>query len=333
MRDLIWDGEGVVATTSRAVLTPPSLLYAAVTGARNALYDAGVLRTHASALPVISVGNLTVGGTGKTPLAAWIANEVALRGTTPAIVLRGYGGDEPAVHAVLSPQARVIVDADRVRGVAAARAAGATVAILDDAFQHRRIARDLDLVLISADRPWPVRALPAGPLRESMHGVHRADLVIVTRKSVSPGAADVAAARALKAGARDVVHVNLVHDALQSAHGGEGKPLAALAGARVLSISGIGDPVALRAGLVATGARVEEAVYADHHAYTAGDVTRLTQRAGKVDVVVCTLKDAVKLRGLWPRSGPVLWYVSQRVEPAGGSERLFGALDRVCTKV
>src|SRR5690242_15793153 len=98
------------------------------------LYDTGVFASHDPAIPAVSVGNVTVGGTGKTPVAAWIATELVERGARPAIVLRGYGDDEPLVHARLNPNVPVIVAADRVAGIAQARDTGATIAVLDDAF-------------------------------------------------------------------------------------------------------------------------------------------------------------------------------------------------------
>src|SRR5471032_2745808 len=164
----VWESSAIGARVVRAALIPFSWVYAATVAARNAAYDRGWLRSHRLALPAISVGNLSVGGTGKTPVSAFIAARLAELGARPAIVMRGYGGDEPLVHARLNPGIPVVVTADRVRGTADARANGRTVVVLDDAFQHRRAKRDADLVLLSADRAGPVRALPAGPWREPL---------------------------------------------------------------------------------------------------------------------------------------------------------------------
>src|SRR3954466_9930436 len=155
MHDLIervWFGDDLIARAGRFALGPPELLYRASIGVREVLYDSGVFTAQQPALPAVSIGNVTVGGTGKTPIAAWIAQELIDRGARPGIVLRGYGDDEPLVHARLNPSVPVIVAADRVSGIANARAAGATVAVLDDAFQHRQVSRDVDFVLVSADR-------------------------------------------------------------------------------------------------------------------------------------------------------------------------------------
>jgi hypothetical protein len=125
----IWAADGPAAWA----LAPLSWVFRAVTGVRNALYDVGVLRSHSLGLPAVSVGNLSVGGTGKTPVSAWVAAELMRLGGRPAIVMRGYGADEPLVHRRLNPDVPVYVNADRVAGAREAAAGGATVVVLDDA--------------------------------------------------------------------------------------------------------------------------------------------------------------------------------------------------------
>ena len=120
-----WFGDGPVSRVAGVALAPLGWSFAAVVAARNALYDRGLFAADDAHLPALSVGNLSVGGTGKTPVAAWAAARLAERGAHPAVVMRGYGNDEPLVHARLNPGVPVIADADRVRGMAAARAAGA----------------------------------------------------------------------------------------------------------------------------------------------------------------------------------------------------------------
>src|SRR5690349_18685175 len=148
----VWFGTDAWARGGRLALAPLEAVYGAAVTLRGKLYDAGILRTRETAIPAVGVGNLSVGGTGKTPFAAWIARALANRGARPAIVLRGYGEDEPLVHRVLNPTIPVIVAADRVRGTVQARSTGADIAVLDDAFQHRRARRRADIVLVSADR-------------------------------------------------------------------------------------------------------------------------------------------------------------------------------------
>ena len=176
-------------------LTPLSWLFGAATGLRNLCYDLGVLRAIPLGLPTVSVGNLSVGGTGKTPVSAWVAAELIRLGARPAILLRGYGADEQLVHERLNPSVPVIADADRVAGAARARAVGATVLVLDDAFQHRRAARDVDLVLVATEQSGAHRLLPAGPLREGRASLRRASVLVLTRKSASLAEAEAAAAR------------------------------------------------------------------------------------------------------------------------------------------
>src|SRR5687768_3793081 len=325
----IWRGEDAGAVIGRAALAPAEALYAGIVALRGAMYGTGLLRSHELALPSVSVGNLSVGGTGKTPVAAWIAAELISRGARPAIVLRGYGDDEPLVHATLNPSVPVIVSPDRVRGVERASVVGADVAVLDDAFQHRRARRSADIVLISADG-WPkrVRLLPAGPWREPLRALGRASLVIVTRKAASAEDAAVVVAAVARAAPRlSVATMHLRADALRGAgHPGE-RALASLAGLDVQAIAAIGDPHAFVQQLEAAGARVRPAIFADHHAYTVADAERIALEGARADLSVCTLKDAVKLAHLWPRAAAPLWYVSQRVSVERGAVAIASLLD------
>ena len=313
------------------LLAPMAWLYSGGVAVRNALFDRGLLTSHPLGLPTISVGNLTVGGTGKTPMSAWVAQAMLQRGIRPAILLRGYGDDEPAVHRRLTPGAVVIADPDRIRGAAAARAAGAQVIILDDGFQHRRAARDLDVVLVAAEQGVPSRLLPAGPLREPRRAMARASLIIVTRKSASLAqATEVAEAWSRVSRRAPVVLVSLVLDAVcpVATSASAPFPLHALTGQRVLAIAGIGDPAAFARQIEAVGARVDLAAFPDHAPFSAADLTALSIRAREADRVVCTLKDAVKLGARWPRNAPPLWYLSQRVVIERGGEVLEALLDR-----
>lgn len=342
----LWFSSDAAARAARAALAPLELLYGGVVALRGALYDAGLFPSRVPLLPAVSVGNLTVGGTGKTPISAWLARELAARGARPAIVLRGYGADEPLVHRRLNPGMVVIESPDRLAGIARAAMAGAELAVLDDAFQHRRAGRVADVVLLSADR-WTSRRhlLPAGPWREPLAALRRASLVIVTRKAAALRDAEhvLECVRGLVPGLDGAV-VSLdfgeLHPAVDPEAGAEQRrPVAitALAGQPVLAISAIGDAGAFERQLASLGALVESRSFADHYHFTAADAVLLAgaaaatgARAGMASdgrpVAICTLKDAVKLAPLWPREGPRLWYVSQQPRVDSGRTEIDALL-------
>jgi tetraacyldisaccharide 4'-kinase len=301
-----------------------------VVSVRNRAFDAGLLTQTTPAVPALSIGNVSVGGTGKTPVASWFADQFRLRGGTPAIVLRGYGADEPEVHRRLQPAVRVEVAADRLAGITRAAAAGCDVAVLDDAFQHRHARRHADVVLVSADAPWATRCLPCGPLREPTGALRRATLVLITRKAANDGMVAGVWDQLIRVGSRAIAVATLeMGELIAVTGGGQMAPPRALQGRRVLAVSGIANPPAFEAQLRAIGARCEGARYPDHHTFGAVDVAELLRRAEAQDYVVCTLKDAVKLGPLWPRSGPRLWYVSQRVSITQGADVVHATVDAV----
>jgi tetraacyldisaccharide 4'-kinase len=334
----VWFGGDAVASVLRTALIPAERLFGGVVGARDILYDAGWLPAAETPIPAVSIGNLTVGGTGKTPMAAWFARELVLRGARPAIVLRGYGDDEPLVHRVLNPDVPVIVAPDRADGVARAAKEGADIAVLDDAFQHRRVQRIADVVLVSADR-WTgdVRLLPAGPWREPLDALRRATLIVVTRKAASDAMVDQLHER-LAREVRNVPRVS-VRFALgmlvrvsRDGEPRETRSLESLRGASTHAVLSIADPAAFQSQLAELGATVRPHVFPDHHAFTTEEISRIASGISANDTVVCTLKDAVKLAPVWPRLAPTLWYVSQQVmveRGVGGLERLVEDIVRV----
>jgi tetraacyldisaccharide 4'-kinase len=294
----VWSGDSAADKAIRTVLSPLELLYRAGVALRGSFYDTGLARVQASPIPTISIGNLTVGGTGKTPVAAWVASRLKSLGESPAIVLRGYGGDEPLVHSRINPGIPVIVSADRVAGIAEAKSRGATVAVLDDAFQHRRAARDVDLVLISAD-DWQEEqhVLPAGPYRETMSALSRASAVVITRKSADDSSVqNVERAVKLRFPRLPIVVASLHPAEIVLARStDERKPVGQLSGMRVCAIAAVGNPGAFFEQLERVGAQVTRQAYPDHHPFSNVDVARLAAASRSVDYVVCTLKDAVKL--------------------------------------
>jgi tetraacyldisaccharide 4'-kinase len=331
MIEAVWTGRGKRARAARMILAPAEALYRAVVVTRGKLYDWRIFRATDFSVPVLSVGNLSVGGTGKTPVAAWFARRFQESGLGPAIVLRGYGGDEVIVHERLNGGIPVIAAVDRVRGIRDAIAQGVDVVVLDDAFQHRRARRDADVLLVSADA-WTgkPRLLPAGPWREPLRAARRASLVIITRKTADRSAVeDVKRALANAAPQVPVAVLYLGPGDLKSTATGQTLPLHALNGADLTAIAAIAHPASFFKQLTELGAIVRPFSFPDHHAFTLAEARNLAAEAGNSDFVVCTLKDAVKLESLWPAEAGSLWYVSQRLRIEDGQDNIDRLLDKL----
>jgi len=302
----LWWSHHFLARVARVLLLPPALLHRSVMIVRATAYERGWLPTRKLPLPAVAIGNLAVGGAGKTPLAAWVAGFYAHRGLRPGILLRGYGADEHRVHERLVPGAIVVPDPDRAAGAERARAAGAQVLVLDDAYQRLDVARDLNLALLNTENaravPW---ALPAGPWREGWGALRRADLIVVTRRRAP---AYEARRLAQQLAARwPETPVAALHLALQGFEGMRTRrqvKAADLAGKRVVVAAGIADPTSFAVQVRASGAIVQLVAYQDHHPYPPADVAQLVQAARGADYVVVTEKDAVKLRDRWPADVP-----------------------------
>lgn len=313
---------------AQALLAPPALLLGWASRLRAALYDRRLLGAFEAGVPVVSLGNLTAGGTGKTPAAVLVVESLRARGHTPALLSRGYGAREGAPNdealelARLLPGVDHVQDPDRVAGARRLVDRGATVIVLDDGFQHRRLARDVDLVLVDATRPLglpapdaggePVEAfLPRGLLREPPAALARAHGVLLTRTDQ----VDAAVLEALEvrvagwAPGVPVLHTRHAPARLLTPEGP--RPLEDLAGREVRLLSGIGNPGAFEATVRGLGARIREhRAYPDHHAFRAED---LPEREGLQ--ILCTLKDASKLEALGLRP----WVLEVRLEVVRGA--------------
>ena len=303
---------------ARLLLAPPSVLYRGAVGLRNSLFDSGAFHAERLPVPVVSVGNITAGGTGKTPLVAAIAKALAARGRKIAILTRGYGGsgrflvlrdgsnagpeeagDEPILLARQVAGVPIVVGADRRRTGRIAVELGAEALLLDDGFQHRWLWRDLDIVVIDACDPFGhYRLLPSGRLREPLTALGRADVFVVTRshphdplqtlceviRQYNPNAA------LFRAFHRPVSFVPLA--------GGEEVPLEALRGEACGAFCGIGNPEAFRSDLQLLGVRmVLFEPFRDHHAYNANELVRLSRLAREAGAghLITTEKDAVRI--------------------------------------
>jgi tetraacyldisaccharide 4'-kinase len=295
------------------------------------------------ARPVISVGNLTVGGTGKTPAVAWIARWLRDRDIRVTLLSRGYGADdnrqndEALLLEELLPDVPHLQGPDRVEtGKTAIDELESQLLLLDDGFQHRRMARDLDLVLIDATCPWGHgHLLPRGLLREPVGGLRRAHAVLLTRCD-QVDAARLADLRAfLQRKFPDLPVVLTRHHAVGLAREGEDDllPLDGLRGRDVAAFSGIGRPEAFRKTLEQIGARViEQRVFPDHFAYDRNSVRDLRHWASSLPegtVMACTRKDLVKLR-MPDLGGRPLYAPHVELEILEGQDTLEALLERQC---
>jgi tetraacyldisaccharide 4'-kinase len=274
-------------------------LYGSATALRRRLYARGVLRARRAATPVVVVGNITAGGTGKTPLTIALVERLRAEGWTPGVASRGYGradiseplwvspgtdtmegGDEPVLIA-LRTQAKVRVDRDRVAAARALHEAGCDVVVCDDGLQHYRLARDVEIEVIDGRRRYGNgRLLPAGPLREPPERAVDCDFRVVNLGT--EGQAE---------GRFGEWPMHLLPGDAQPLVGGRARPLAAFAGQRVHAVAGIGNPERFFAMLRAHGIAVVPHAFPDHHRYAAADFD-----FGSRLPVLMTEKDAVKCR-------------------------------------
>ncbi|HQG32297.1 MAG TPA: tetraacyldisaccharide 4'-kinase [Deltaproteobacteria bacterium] len=275
-----------------------SNLYRLITGMRNCLYDAGMLPVRRADVPVVSIGNIEVGGTGKTPFTIALARELSARGYRPVIVTRGYKGrlkgivhvrpdhdfrdvGDEALFMARTSGVPVVKSPDRFRGAMYARSGlKADLVLLDDGFQHRRCHRDLDIVLVSGDVSREA-LLPSGRLRESADSLRRADIIVYTKGSGGGG-----------------VTAELIPSSLLDGPGGT-RDLSLLRGKRVLAVSGIARPDHFIRSLHELGARTEALTFRDHYAYTSRDIEKIKARAKDCDLIVTTEKDMVRMKPAW----------------------------------
>lgn len=324
----LWTDRSAAARLARLALLPASLVFRSLAAARSGAYRAGLLPAAALLLPTVAVGNLTVGGAGKTPIAAWIAGWYARHGVRPGILLRGYGGDEGAVHRELTPDAVVVENPDRQAGAQSAARQGAGVLVLDDAYQRLDVTPDLNIAVVSAESgravPW---TLPAGPWREGWRALGRADLVIVTRKRASARAAASMAARAGQTASHATVcRAWLRLSGFRALESRRPWPQDALRGATIVLAAGVADPTSVARQCRALGARVRDVGWRDHQRVSGRLLRHLLQAAAAADYVVVTEKDAGKLRGRWPAGRPEPLVASLEVEWETGLDALTTAL-------
>ncbi|MCK5000029.1 MAG: tetraacyldisaccharide 4'-kinase [Anaerohalosphaera sp.] len=326
----------------RVLLSIIAAAYRAVVFLRNRFYDLGWARSYRADAIVISIGNITTGGTGKTPLVIWLCALLQKHSLPCAILTRGYKveqgkfTDEPALLAKACPDAKVIVDADRVNGAKrSVNNHGAKVLVMDDGFQHRRLKRDIDIVAIDATCPFGYgRILPAGLLRESIKGLKRAHAIVITRydqattddmnkleqriKQIVPG---IPIAKAN--------HVSRYAKAIK----GEVITLEKLRTKKIFAFCGIGNPQAFVSHLKTMGLNiVGSKFYNDHYDFTKQDINDISEEARYLDadLVLATQKDWIKTVLLMKENeGVDFAYLGLELEFIEGRDKIEQLVDSV----
>jgi tetraacyldisaccharide 4'-kinase len=311
-------------------LAPLGRLYGVAMKTRRALYRSGQLHVHELGAPVISVGNLTTGGTGKTPLVAWIARELAQSGQRVCILTRGYGrrsagtrvvvsdgveiisdaaqaGDEPLLLAeTLKGLAAVISDADRVSAARwAVEHLNSGVFVLDDGFQHLRVDRNLNILTIDATNPWGNRKLlPAGILRESLSEMKRAECIVITRADDPNRTEELRREIAAQTHGSPIFSSRMRLSSMRAVRDEIGQPLIdreEIRALRIAAFCGLGNPESFFSLLQRGGYELAHTqIFRDHHEYTQSDIDRIAREsvARGAQGLLTTAKDEVKLRSL-----------------------------------
>ncbi len=329
---------GLAASITRGLLSILSVPYGLAVERRNRAFDSGKREIVMLPVPVISVGNITTGGTGKTPLVMDIVQRILDRNRRPAIVSRGYKsaagemGDELTMISRRLPGVPCVANPDRAAGARRAISGGTDVIVLDDAFQHRRIHRDLNILVIDATNPFGFdHLLPRGLLREPPSAASRADLMVVSRADLVAEAERDSLIARLKASTPAPI-TRCVHRPgglfdLRGAGIGESPASAAL-------FAAIGNPAAFEQTIAGMGIDVvQKRWWPDHHAYDQRDIevlTRMCRDAGAVDSLITTEKDAVKLDQLdTAKLPPIIVLRIDVAYPEDGGDRIDAALDQV----
>ncbi len=334
---------GVAGGPLRSALRMVSLAYGAAIRARNRMYDRAVGTQ--LPVPVISVGNITTGGTGKTPLVMELARRLRRHGRKPAVVSRGYKSgpagkaDELLMIHRHIPDMPCVADPDRVAG--ARRAVddyGADVILLDDGFQHRRIGRDLDLVVIDATCPFGYgHLLPRGLLREPLTALQRASLIVLSRTDQVPPPRLEDIDAVLDRAAPNVRRIRAVHRpaGLVRLDGTDPK-LGPLDVGRAFCFAAIGNPAAFRATVGSLGIELADVRWwPDHHIYDERDADAVQAAARRCDasVLLTTEKDAVKLTGLAARWSLPVYALRIEIDfPSGHATILASALEEAVNR-
>ena len=287
---------------------PFSFIYFFIMSIRNIFYRLGIFRKYKINAKVISVGNITWGGTGKTPVVAFIAGLVSRKNRRAAILIRGYGNDESELLPKLTSKVPVLVGKDRVkRGLEAIENHLSDTLILDDGFQYRRLRRDLDIVCLDATEPfgngW---VIPAGSLREGLGSLKRADVFLITKADL---VSDKSKLEKLEKKLKSINHVALIAKAIHRPLyfyrliDEEKVNIGELQNKKLALVSAIGSPGCFEKTILRLGLKINKHfIFRDHHLYAKDDMDRINDycRKNNIDTVISTEKDAVKLEKFFP---------------------------------
>jgi tetraacyldisaccharide 4'-kinase len=327
----------------RFLLGTASVGYSIAICLRNFLYSAGWLKAHSANAVVISIGNITTGGTGKTPLVIWLCKKI-VSDYQCAILTRGYKTsaqepekltDEPAIFSESCPEVHVIVNPDRVAGAEeAAIKFGSKVLIMDDGFQHRRLARDLDIIAIDATLPFGYgRMLPAGLLREPVSSLKRAGAVVITRCDQIPENELSGLEEKLRLINPDMVISRSIHaPAYVKTIDNKEISLEELKDKKIFAFCGIGNPGSFLTTIKTTEAElIGSKIFNDHHQYTETCIADIFEQAEllKADLILTTQKDQNKItRQALSKTDIPLAYIGIEIQFLSGEEKLWRLIEK-----
>ena len=329
---------GVIAGMVRLVLVVPSILYGTIIRLRNLGYNLGILKEHKFDIPIICVGNLTAGGTGKTPMVIWLCKYLQNKGLSVGLLSRGYKGDAEGKNDEMRlledslGNTRFYVGSDRVASAQQAVDEGVMAIVMDDGYQHRRLGRSLDILMIDGLCPFGYgKMLPAGLLREPAGGAKRAGIAVISRSDIAgETAVEQIKNRLVRYNDMPVVTCSHKPEAIYSCDGVK-VPLDELAGKKVTAFCSIGNPAGFVATLESLGAEVCGRYFFDDHSDYDNDrvdiLRQLSEDAGE-QWLVTTEKDWVKLREL-PEVATVgrLYWLEIELAILSGQEELERVVD------
>lgn len=330
------------AVLMRALLAGVSIPYSVGVRIRNGLYQCGILRSHKVNVPVISIGNITTGGTGKTPLVVWLCRYLCQKGLRCTILTRGYKtsvgemSDEPALLAKNCPGVKMVVDPDRLSGAKkAVEQFQSQVLVLDDGFQHRRLARDFNILAVDATCPFGYgKLLPAGLLREPVRGLKRADAVVITRFDLADAGQIARIEESIRRIAGDIPIARAIHRHTHAmTSDSQTLPLEQLRQKKLFVYCGIGNPQAFVNCLTQDGMNVVGTkFFNDHYVYTMQDIRTVavqTRQCG-ADMAICTQKDWVKAAAFCKQIEEIIFgSLVMELEFASNADTIQALIDKV----